>query len=120
VTGRAPAVDRGALERLVEMTGNDPVFVDELVQTYLEDADLQVEAMRAAAGLGSAEAMIRPAHSLKANSLSVGADQLAEQCRQLETDGRSGTVDRARERVEAVAAELGQVKAELTRLRADR
>lgn len=118
MTDSTPAVDAEALERLLEMTGNDHAFLDELVQTYLEDAETQLEAMRVAAELGSAEDMIRPAHSLKGNSLNVGAEQLAEQCRQLETDGRSGTVDRANERVEAAAVELGRVKAELTRPRA--
>ena len=116
MTDLTPAVDPEGFDRLLAMTGNDPVFLAELVGTYLEDADSQLDAMRAAAERGSADDMIRPAHSLKGNSLNVGAEQLAELCRQLEADGRSGTVDRARERVAAAAAEFRRVKSELTRL----
>ena len=112
------SVDPAALEQLLDMTGGDPEFVDELVQTYLEDALAQIEAMRAAAETGSMEDLVRPAHSLKSNSANMGAHVLAEQCRQLEADARAGTVERATDRVAETAAEFERVKAELTRLRA--
>lgn len=114
------AVDPAALDRLLDMTGGDPEFLDELVVTYLEDAGAQLAAMLVAAEAGSVEAMVRPAHSLKGNSESVGAGRLAEQCRQLELDGRSGTIDDAVERVRAAEAEFQRVQAELERLRAAR
>lgn len=111
------AVDPGALDRLLEMTGGDPDFVDELVQTYLDDAASQLEAMREAADSGSPEAMIRPAHSLKSNSSNVGADRLAELCRTLEADARSGTLAQAAARVAEATAEFGQVRTALGKLR---
>jgi HPt (histidine-containing phosphotransfer) domain-containing protein len=117
MTDATPAVDPGAMEQLLEMTGGDRAFLDELIETYLEDAGIQLQAMRAAAQLGSAEDMIRPAHSLKGNSLNVGAEKLAEQCRQLEIDGRSGAVDQAADRVEAAVDEFERVRAELMRIR---
>ena len=118
MTDDARAVNPAALQRLLEMTGGDPEFLDELVSTYLADVGVQLAAMLAAAETGSAEAMVRPAHSLKGNSASMGAERLAEMCRQLESDGRSGTVDRALERVLAAASEFELVKADLARLRA--
>lgn len=116
-TGRG-AVDPAAIDRLLEMTGGDPEFIDELVQTYLEDAVIQLEAMRTAADLGSAEDMVRPAHSLKSNSASMGAERLTEQCRLLEADARSGTAAQAAERVAEAMAEFERVRSDLQGLRA--
>src|SRR3954454_19838008 len=58
-------IDPAALDRLLEMTGGDPEFVQELITTYVEDAAAQLDAMRAADAAGDAEALVRPAHSLK-------------------------------------------------------
>jgi hypothetical protein len=113
-------VDQAALDRLLEMTGGDPEFLDELIQTYLDDAVVQLEAMRAAVDADSPEELIRPAHSLKGNSANVGATRLEDLCRQLETDARAGSVERATERVAAVGAELERVRTELAALRAQR
>lgn len=114
----SPSVDAAALDRLLEMTGGDREFLDELIQTYLDDAVVQLERMRAAAGADSPEELIRPAHSLKGNSANVGAARLEELCRQLEADARTGSVEGATERVAAAAAEFGRVRAELAALRA--
>lgn len=114
MTAPPPSVDPTALDRLLEMTGGDPTFLDELIQTYLDDAEVQLEAMRRAAEAGVAEDLLRPAHSLKGNSASMGAEVLAERCRELETDARSGRVADAVERVAAAAAEFQRVRSELT------
>lgn len=111
------SVDPAALDRLLEMTGGDPEFVDELIQTYLDDAVAQLEGMRAAAADDSPEKLIRPAHSLKGNSANVGASRLEDLCRQLEADARAGPVERAADRVAAAEAEFERVRAELARLR---
>ena len=118
MTNGSGAVDPAAIDRLLEMTGGDPEFLDELIQTYLEDAVVQLEAMRTAADGGSAEDMMRPAHSLKSNSASMGAERLAEHCRALEADARSGTVVQAAERVAEAAAEFERVRSDLVGLRA--
>ena len=118
MTNDRGAVDPAAIDRLLEMTGGDPEFLDELVQTYLEDALVQLEAMRTAADAGSAEDLVRPAHSLKSNSASMGAERLSEQCRALEADARSGTIAQAAEHVADAAAEFERVRSDLLGLRA--
>jgi HPt (histidine-containing phosphotransfer) domain-containing protein len=114
------AVDPTALDRLLEMTGGDPEFLDELVQTFLEDAVTQLDAMRAAAASGAVGDIMRPAHSLKSNSANMGAERLSEQCRALESDARNGAVEQAVERVAGAAAEFERVRAELVALQAAR
>jgi len=92
VTDGEPTLDPGALDRLLEMTGGDPSFVDELIETFLE---------------------VRPAHSLKSNCASVGAVRLAELARDLEADARGGAVPDAQSRVATLFGELASVRAAL-------
>jgi HPt (histidine-containing phosphotransfer) domain-containing protein len=98
-----PAIDAEAFARLLEITGGDPEFLAELVDTYLQDGAAQVEALRVAATSGDIEGVVRPAHTLKSSSASVGAMPLAELCRTLEADARSGHVPDLAARVAAVA-----------------
>jgi HPt (histidine-containing phosphotransfer) domain-containing protein len=118
MTEHARSVDPGALDNLLEMTGGDPEFVDELIATFLEDALVQLEAMRAAADEGSAADMVRPAHSLKGNSANLGASRLSDLCRALEADARRGALEHAADRVAEAAAEFEAVRTELAGLRA--
>ena len=90
------ALDPEAFRHLLDITGGDLAFVDELIDTYIDDAMVQLEAMRGAAAAGDAEAMVRPAHSLKSSSANVGATAVAEASRTLEADGRSGSIAAAK------------------------
>jgi HPt (histidine-containing phosphotransfer) domain-containing protein len=107
------AVDTAALDALLEMVGNDAAFLEELVDTFLEDAVTQLDAMRAAVAAGDVESLVRPAHSLKTNSANMGATVLSAMCRELETEARSGSLEGAAERVAAAGREFDAVKAEL-------
>ena len=115
-----PVLDPAGFARLLEITGDDLEFVDELVDTYLEDAVVQLEAMRAAAASGDAAAMVRPAHSLKSSSENVGATGLADACRSLEADGKAGTVPDAVDRVAQCDATFSAVRTALLAERAGR
>src|SRR3954447_25344307 len=108
-----PAIDAAAFSRLIEMTGGEIDFVDELVDTYLEDGANQLAALRAALAAGSSDDLIRPAHSLKSSSLNVGAPALGAQCRELEEAARTGDVADAASRVDAIAAGFEDVRREL-------
>jgi HPt (histidine-containing phosphotransfer) domain-containing protein len=96
-----PILDPAAFAHLLEITGDDLEFVDELVDTFLDDGGTQLAAMRAAAASGDIEALVRPVHSLKSSSANVGAAALADACRVLEADARSGSVPDAGARVTA-------------------
>lgn len=111
-------LDPAAMARLLEITGDDIAFVDELIDTFLDDAAAQLGAMRTAAAGGDTDAVVRPAHSLKSNSLNVGAVTLAELCRTLEADGRAGDVPDLQARVTAVEIEFADVRVALLAARA--
>ena len=89
-----PPIDAAAFANLLEMTGGDIEFVDDLVDTYLEEGDSLIDRLRtaAAAGDGATDDLLRAAHSLKSSSLNVGALPLGELCRALEADARGGPV----------------------------
>jgi HPt (histidine-containing phosphotransfer) domain-containing protein len=109
----ADVLDPAAFERLLEITGGDLEFVDELIDTYLADTDVQLAAMRQAATDGDAAAMMRPAHSLKSSSENVGATTLIDACRSLEADAKAGAVPDAMGRVAACEAAFEAVRAAL-------
>jgi HPt (histidine-containing phosphotransfer) domain-containing protein len=113
-------LDPSALEHLLEITGGDLAFVDELIDTYLDDAAGQLDDMRTAAAGGDADAMVRPAHSLKSTSANVGALALAELCRALEADGRTGSISDATARVEACQLAFDDVRTALLEKRTTR
>jgi HPt (histidine-containing phosphotransfer) domain-containing protein len=108
-----PVLDPAAFAHLLEITGDDLEFVDELVDTYLDDAVVQLLAMREAADAGDADAIVRPAHSLKSGSANVGAPALTEACRSLEADGRSGVVPDLTDRVAACERMFEDVRSAL-------
>jgi HPt (histidine-containing phosphotransfer) domain-containing protein len=113
-------LDPNAMSRLLEITGGDVAFVDELVDTFLDDATVQLDSLRAAGTASDAAAIVRPAHSLKSNSDNVGATVLADLCRSLEADGRAGHVPEMTERIAAIEAEFLSVRAALLETRSTR
>lgn len=113
-------IDRETYDRLLDVTGGDLAFLDELVDTYLSDSDEQLEAMRSAAAIDDPETLLRPAHTLKSSSANVGALGLADHCRSLEMDARAGTVPEMASRVDACAALFEAVRTELLEMRTSR
>jgi HPt (histidine-containing phosphotransfer) domain-containing protein len=87
-----PIVDPSVLDALLDSVGGDRAFVDDLVRTYLSDAATQLGDIEAAIGSGDAAALVRPAHTLKSASFTVGAMRLGERSRALEQAGRGGDV----------------------------
>ena len=115
-----PTIDQAAFDHLLEITGNDLEFVDELIDTYLADASVQLDAMQAAASSGDAAALVGPAHSLKSSSANVGAIALADICRALEAAARTGVVPDAMERVADCGQAFADARSALLQARAAR
>jgi HPt (histidine-containing phosphotransfer) domain-containing protein len=88
-----PVLDQAVVDELRATVGGDEEFVLDLVATYVEEARTQVDGLVAAAQANDLAAMVRPAHTLKSSSASVGAMRLASICRDIETAGREGRPD---------------------------
>jgi HPt (histidine-containing phosphotransfer) domain-containing protein len=113
-------IDPAAFANLVDMTGGDLAFVDDLVDTYVDEGGQLVEALRIAAAEGRIADLVRPAHSLKSSSRNVGALALGELCAGLERDARDGRLADAAGRVDAIVAAFGEAGAALLEARGAR
>jgi HPt (histidine-containing phosphotransfer) domain-containing protein len=106
-------LDTSALDQLRESVGDDPEFVAELVDEFLQDAPTQLESMREAATSGAATDARRAAHTLKGNSRTFGAMQLGSLCQEAETAAVDGDLAAVLTRLDEIDGELGRVSEEL-------
>jgi HPt (histidine-containing phosphotransfer) domain-containing protein len=107
------AVDNAVLSALRESVGNDPEFLGELVDEFRQDAPKQLESLREAASSGDATTARRAAHTLKGNSLTFGAGQLASLCQDAETAASADNLTAVLSRLEEIDREWSRVGAEL-------
>ena len=91
--GQSPVLDEAVLAELSASVQGDRSFVVELINAYLADGPAIVDAIDAAVAADDATALVRPAHTLKSSSATVGALRLAATSRELELAGRSGSVE---------------------------
>ena len=115
-----PAVlDRTALDELSEMTGGDPEFLGELIDTFFADGSELLAAIGTAASGGDAAGLRRAAHTLKSNARTFGAVALGEVCQTIEERAAAGDLDGVEELVARAQGEYPAVVAALDRERAD-
>ncbi len=104
-------LDRSTFEELRQMSGPD--FIDELVDTFLEDAPGLIREMRTALQARDAETFRRAAHSLKSNSATFGATRLSIMAKELEGLGRENKLEAAARLLPAVEPAFDAVAEEL-------
>jgi HPt (histidine-containing phosphotransfer) domain-containing protein len=93
MTGQEAAVlDEAVLDELRASVEGDRAFVVELIEAYVTDGAANIEAIASAIDAGDADALVRPAHTLKSSSATLGATRVATTARELEMIGRSGTL----------------------------
>jgi HPt (histidine-containing phosphotransfer) domain-containing protein len=110
----APVLNESILDELRASVGDDRGFVVDLIQAYLSDGEKHVADVEAAVAANDAAALVRPAHTLKSSSATVGAEILAAGARELELAGRSGTLsDAATERAAELRAAWNEAGAAL-------
>jgi len=107
------ALDQTVLRELCKSIGNDPEFLAELVGDFLADEPTQLESLRHAATSGDTIGATRAAHTLKGNSRTFGAEELASLCQEAETAAGAGDLDAVLSRVDAIDGEWRRVGAEL-------
>jgi HPt (histidine-containing phosphotransfer) domain-containing protein len=108
-------LDMTTFEELKQMSGED--FIDELVDTFLEDSPKLVTEMKSALRTNDTDTFRRAAHSLKSNSATFGATRLSEMSRELEVLGKEHRLSEAEKLLPPVEDTLQAVCAELQGLR---
>jgi HPt (histidine-containing phosphotransfer) domain-containing protein len=74
---------------LVELVGDDPAMLRDLLEAFLHSAEKQTAEIAAAAVANDTTTITGVAHTLKSAARSVGALALGELCQSLETEGRT-------------------------------
>jgi HPt (histidine-containing phosphotransfer) domain-containing protein len=110
-----PLIDKATFDELKQMSGAG--FINELIDTFLDDAPGMVREMKSALETNDADSFRRAAHSMKSNAATFGAGQLAELAKRLETLGRENRLIEAGdgltaldEAVQSACAELRELK----------
>jgi signal transduction histidine kinase/CheY-like chemotaxis protein len=87
-----PQINRQALNNIRALSAsNGDALLERVLQAYLDDTPTQLQTLRQAIASDNAGQMRACAHSLKSSSANVGADALAQRCKELEQLGRNHT-----------------------------
>ena len=90
MTDELAILDESGLAELRASVGDDEDFVHDLIKTFMAEEPANLEMVASAAARADAEAIIRPAHTLKSSAAAIGAARLSSICRQIEFAGREG------------------------------
>ena len=100
----APVLDHAVLDELRASIGDDDAFMVELVETYVSEGETNIAGLLAAAAAQDCAAIVRPAHTLKSTSASLGALRLSAICRAIEEAGRQERTETLRQDAELARA----------------
>jgi len=95
---------------LQESCGEDPDFIRELIESFIETTSTSLEAINLALAAGDNLAAASAAHGLRGGCLTVGAKVFAEACRVIERAGHAGDLVTARAAATAAGREWRDVR----------
>ena len=110
-----PVIDKTTFEELKQMAGDD--FINELIDTFLEDAPRMIAEMKSAHASNNAETFRRAAHSMKSNAATFGASQLAMLAKELEMLGKENKLHETGDKLKALDEAYESVRNELKDLK---
>lgn len=106
-------VDKEALFKLVD---EDPAFLNTLVETFLDDCEVYMAALRTAVEEEDATTLKEEAHGLKGAVANLKAEPAQEAARRLEEIGRSGAVDEADRALDHLETEIERLREALSEM----
>lgn len=104
------------MERINDATGGDEEFLAELVDIFLEDAELRLDEIQGAVNSGDPDELRKTAHKLKGSSANMGANGLMSIAKILEDMGAQGVVQGADTHMTGLTTEYARVKVALEQL----
>lgn len=110
-----PVIDQTTFEELKQMSGED--FINELIDTFLEDAPKMIAEMHSALNAKDADTFRRAAHSMKSNANTFGATELAALAKELEMLGKENKLDDSGDKIQALEEAYASVREELKGLK---
>ena len=110
-----PIIDKTTFDVLKQMSGDD--FINELIDTFLEDAPKMIAEIKSSHAANNAETFRRAAHSMKSNAATFGASQLAALAKELEMLGKENKLHETGDRLTVLEEAYASVRNELTGLK---
>lgn len=108
-----PPVDPQALAGLRELNPDDPAFLRELVDVFLEDVPQRLAEIEKALAASDAALLTRAAHTIKGSGGNFGATDLSTIAQQLEQQGKAAAFADAAATLPALKTEFARVAAAL-------
>lgn len=106
-------IDPDRWEMLCHMAAGDDELLATLVASFLGEAPARLEGLAAATAAGDAEQLRQLSHALRGSSATMGADNLAQLCGELEHAACDGVPASSAVMVDAIAAEMELVRVAL-------
>jgi signal transduction histidine kinase/CheY-like chemotaxis protein len=113
--GGGVSLDAAALDNLISLGGDE--FLTEVIDTFLADAPELLTTLRRSLDTPDADELRRAAHTLKSNGSTLGAQEFAEHCRELEQRAKSGHLEGATELVDRIDQEYERLRDTLATVR---
>ncbi|HSG42768.1 MAG TPA: Hpt domain-containing protein [Anaerolineales bacterium] len=108
-------IDQATFDELKQISGED--FIDELIDTFLEDAPNMIAEMKSALEDNDADIFRRAAHSMKSNAATFGAIELAELAKDLEMLGKENKLGETGDKLKSMEDAYASAKIELEALK---
>jgi signal transduction histidine kinase/DNA-binding response OmpR family regulator len=100
-------------KRLLERSGNDdPAFVNEYIDMFVEDATVRLAVMRAALEREDSVTLGRECHALRGACLELGIERLGNYCDALRKANAGGRIEELPAALARVGAEFDRIKPE--------
>ena len=112
-----PAVDPSAIDALRELNPEDPAFLRELIDVFLEDVPLRIAELEKSLANSDASLLTRAAHTIKGSCSNFGAAGLAHVSHEMEKQGKAGLFAEAAATLPALKTEFGLVTQALQQYR---
>lgn len=103
-----PIIDQTTFDALKDAMGAD--YLPELVSAYFDEMPVLLNRLQQALGRLDCEAFKQAAHSIKSTSNSLGALEFGMQAKELEMMGRSGNLEGAPGKVDALVHDYESVR----------
>jgi len=110
-----PVIDQTTFEELKQMSGED--FINELIDTFLEDAPNMIAEMKSALEIGDVDTFRRAAHSMKSNAVTFGANDLSVLAKELEMLGKENKLNETGDRLKSLEEAYASARDELEGLK---
>ncbi|HEU4845076.1 MAG TPA: response regulator [Burkholderiaceae bacterium] len=113
-TAARDIINRQALENIRALSpANGNALLERVLQAYVKDTPTHLQTLRQAVAAADPTALRKAAHSLKSSSANVGADALAQLCKEMEQLGRNDSTEGAADMLAGMEREFQAVRQSL-------